>query len=178
MPRWRRASDVSDIPTVKRFARVLATGVFFPTLFFKIRLHKALPPALLCRAENVEAPTTRWRRFSRQNISSAPTMASLDKARQDAWMPRALAQAIDSRISSQADQSFLWHGCFGVGSVSHGRPHRTFFRLSTYPFTTYDDALIQRMVAAGSHVGECDCGYLLQTAAPEKTVRKCNKLPR
>ena len=136
-----RASDVSE-PTVNRFCRGFsATG--FPD--FKIRLAQSIATGTPYVGQNVE-PDDTVAEFADKIILS--TMASLDKARQtlDA---KALAQAIDSLIQAKQISFF---GMGASASVAMDAQHK-FFRFNI-PVTTYDDALIQRMVAAGSHVGD------------------------
>ena len=76
------------------------------------------------------------------------TIASLDKARQ-ALDPKALATAIDYLIQAKQINFF---GMGGSASVALDAQHK-FFRFNI-PVMSYDDALMQRMVAAGSSVGD------------------------
>ncbi len=76
------------------------------------------------------------------------TIASLDKARQ-ALDPKALATAIDYLIQAKQINFF---GMGGSAAVAMDAQHK-FFRFNI-PVMSYDDALMQRMVAAGANVGD------------------------
>ncbi|MBZ2167703.1 MurR/RpiR family transcriptional regulator [Marinobacter sp. F4216] len=136
-----RAADVSE-PTVNRFCRGFsATG--FPD--FKIRLAQSIATGTPYVSQNVE-PDDSVAEFSDKIMLS--TIASLDKARQ-ALEPKALSQAIDYLIQAKQINFF---GMGGSASVALDAQHK-FFRFNI-PVMSYDDALMQRMVAAGSTVGD------------------------
>ncbi|MDO3722565.1 MurR/RpiR family transcriptional regulator [Marinobacter sp. chi1] len=136
-----RAADVSE-PTVNRFCRGFsATG--FPD--FKIRLAQSIATGTPYVSQNVE-PDDSVAEFSDKIMLS--TIASLDKARQ-ALDPKALSQAIDYLIQAKQINFF---GMGGSASVALDAQHK-FFRFNI-PVMSYDDALMQRMVAAGSTVGD------------------------
>ncbi|SFR41089.1 transcriptional regulator, RpiR family [Marinobacter gudaonensis] len=136
-----RAADVSE-PTVNRFCRGFsATG--FPD--FKIRLAQSIATGTPYIGQNVE-PDDTVAEFADKIMLS--TIASLDKARQ-ALDPKALATAIDYLIQAKQINFF---GMGGSASVALDAQHK-FFRFNI-PVMSYDDALMQRMVAAGSNVGD------------------------
>ena len=136
-----RAADVSE-PTVNRFCRGFsATG--FPD--FKIRLAQSIATGTPYIGQNVE-PDDTVAEFADKIMLS--TIASLDKARQ-ALDPKALATAIDYLIQAKQINFF---GMGGSASVALDAQHK-FFRFNI-PVMSYDDALMQRMVAAGSQVGD------------------------
>ncbi|GAA0840623.1 MurR/RpiR family transcriptional regulator [Marinobacter pelagius] len=136
-----RAADVSE-PTVNRFCRGFsATG--FPD--FKIRLAQSIATGTPYVGQNVE-PDDTVAEFADKIMLS--TIASLDKARQS-LDPKALATAIDYLIQAKQINFF---GMGGSASVALDAQHK-FFRFNI-PVMSYDDALMQRMVAAGSQVGD------------------------
>ena len=136
-----RAANVSE-PTVNRFCRGFsATG--FPD--FKIRLAQSIATGTPYVGQNVEANDT-VSEFADKIMLS--TIASLDKARQ-ALDPNALASAIDYLIQAKQINFF---GMGGSASVALDAQHK-FFRFNI-PVMSYDDALMQRMVAAGANVGD------------------------
>ncbi|MGO1462624.1 MAG: MurR/RpiR family transcriptional regulator [Oleiphilaceae bacterium] len=136
-----RAADVSE-PTVNRFCRGFsATG--FPD--FKIRLAQSIATGTPYVGQNVEADDT-VAEFTDKIMLS--TIASLDKARQS-LDPKALATVIDYLIQAKQINFF---GMGGSASVALDAQHK-FFRFNI-PVMSYDDALMQRMVAAGSQVGD------------------------
>lgn len=136
-----RAADVSE-PTVNRFCRGFsATG--FPD--FKIRLAQSIATGTPYVGQNVE-PDDTVAEFADKIMLSA--IASLDKARQS-MDPKALATAIDYLIQAKQINFF---GMGGSASVALDAQHK-FFRFNI-PVMSYDDALMQRMVAAGSRVGD------------------------
>jgi RpiR family carbohydrate utilization transcriptional regulator len=136
-----RAADVSE-PTVNRFCRGFsATG--FPD--FKIRLAQSIATGTPYIGQNVE-PDDTVAEFADKIMLS--TIASLDKARQ-ALDPKALAGAIDYLIQAKQINFF---GMGGSASVALDAQHK-FFRFNI-PVMSYDDALMQRMVAAGASVGD------------------------
>ncbi|MAZ06355.1 MAG: transcriptional regulator HexR [Halomonas sp.] len=136
-----RAADVSE-PTVNRFCRGFsATG--FPD--FKIRLAQSIATGTPYIGQNIE-PDDTVPEFADKIMLS--TIASLDKARQ-ALDPKALATAIDYLIQAKQINFF---GMGGSASVALDAQHK-FFRFNI-PVMSYDDALMQRMVAAGSSVGD------------------------
>lgn len=136
-----RASNVSE-PTVNRFCRGFsATG--FPD--FKIRLAQSIATGTPYIGQNIE-PDDTVSEFADKIMLS--TMSNLDKARQ-ALNPRALATAIDYLIQAKQINFF---GMGGSASVALDAQHK-FFRFNI-PVMSYDDALMQRMVAAGASVGD------------------------
>ncbi|MGM0767279.1 MAG: MurR/RpiR family transcriptional regulator [Pseudomonadota bacterium] len=136
-----RAADVSE-PTVNRFCRGFsATG--FPD--FKIRLAQSIATGTPYIGQNVE-PDDSVAEFADKIMLS--TIASLDKARQ-ALDPKALATAIDYLIQAKQINFF---GMGGSAPVALDAQHK-FFRFNI-PVMSYDDALMQRMVAAGSGTGD------------------------
>jgi len=136
-----RAADVSE-PTVNRFCRGFsATG--FPD--FKIRLAQSIATGTPYVGQNVE-PNDTVAEFADKIMLS--TIANLDKARQS-LDPKALATTIDYLIQAKQINFF---GMGGSASVALDAQHK-FFRFNI-PVMSYDDALMQRMVAAGSQVGD------------------------
>ena len=136
-----RAADVSE-PTVNRFCRGFsATG--FPD--FKIRLAQSIATGTPYIGQNLE-PDDTVAEFSDKIMLS--TIASLDKARQ-ALDPKALASAIDYLIQAKQINFF---GMGGSAPVAMDAQHK-FFRFNI-PVMSYDDALMQRMVAAGATKGD------------------------
>lgn len=136
-----RASNVSE-PTVNRFCRGFsATG--FPD--FKIRLAQSIATGTPYIGQNIE-PNDTVAEFADKIMLS--TMANLDKARQ-ALNPQALATAIDYLIQAKQINFF---GMGGSASVALDAQHK-FFRFNI-PVMSYDDTLMQRMVAAGASIGD------------------------
>lgn len=136
-----RAADVSE-PTVNRFCRGFsATG--FPD--FKIRLAQSIATGTPYIGQNVE-PDDTVSEFADKIMLS--TIASLDKARQ-ALDPKALSAAIDYLIQAKQINFF---GMGGSAPVAMDAQHK-FFRFNI-PVMSYDDALMQRMVAAGCTTGD------------------------
>ncbi|MDX1633703.1 MAG: transcriptional regulator HexR [Marinobacter sp.] len=136
-----RAADVSE-PTVNRFCRSFsATG--FPD--FKIRLAQSIATGTPYVGQNI-SPDDTVAEFADKIVLS--TIASLDKARQ-ALSPRALELAIDHLIQAKQINFF---GMGGSAPVAMDAQHK-FFRFNI-PVMSYDDALMQRMVAAGSSTGD------------------------
>lgn len=136
-----RAANVSE-PTVNRFCRGFsATG--FPD--FKIRLAQSIATGTPYIGQNVE-PEDSVTEFADKIMLS--TIASLDKARQ-ALDPKALSAAIDHLIQAKQINFF---GMGGSAPVAMDAQHK-FFRFNI-PVVSYDDALMQRMVAAGSTTGD------------------------
>ncbi len=136
-----RAADVSE-PTVNRFCRGFsATG--FPD--FKIRLAQSIATGTPYIGQNIDADDS-VEEFSNKIILS--TMASLEKARQ-ALSHKALATAIDYLIQAKQINFF---GMGASASVALDAQHK-FFRFNI-PVMCYDDALMQRMVAAGCGTGD------------------------
>lgn len=136
-----RAADVSE-PTVNRFCRGFsATG--FPD--FKIRLAQSIATGTPYVGQDIE-PDDSPAEYGEKIMLS--TIANLDKARQ-ALDPQAIATVVDYLI--QAKQ-IAFFGMGGSASVALDAQHK-FFRFNI-PVTSYDDALMQRMVAAGSGVGD------------------------
>ncbi|MDX1799388.1 MAG: transcriptional regulator HexR [Marinobacter sp.] len=136
-----RAADVSE-PTVNRFCRSFsATG--FPD--FKIRLAQSIATGTPYVGQNI-SPDDSVAEFADKIVLS--TIASLDKARQ-ALSPKALGLAIDHLIQAKQINFF---GMGGSAPVAMDAQHK-FFRFNI-PVVAYDDALMQRMVAAGSSTGD------------------------
>ena len=136
-----RAADVSE-PTVNRFCRGFsATG--FPD--FKIRLAQSIATGTPYVGQDIE-PDDSPAEYGEKIMLS--TIANLDKARQ-ALDPQAIATVVDYLI--QAKQ-IAFFGMGGSASVALDAQHK-FFRFNI-PVISYDDALMQRMVAAGSGVGD------------------------
>lgn len=136
-----RAADVSE-PTVNRFCRGFSTSGF-PD--FKIQLAQSIATGTPYVSQNVR-PDDDVATFSDKIVLS--TIASLDKARQ-ALDPVALGTAIDYLIQAKQINFF---GMGGSAPVALDAQHK-FFRFNI-PVIAYDDALMQRMVAAGSHTGD------------------------
>ncbi|PSF04995.1 transcriptional regulator HexR [Marinobacter fuscus] len=136
-----RAANVSE-PTVNRFCRGFsATG--FPD--FKIRLAQSIATGTPYVGQDIE-PDDTVEDFTDKIMLS--TIASLDKARQS-LDPKAISTAIDYLIQAKQINFF---GMGGSASVALDAQHK-FFRFNI-PVASYDDALMQRMVAAGSQVGD------------------------
>ncbi len=136
-----RAANVSE-PTVNRFCRGFsATG--FPD--FKIRLAQSIATGTPYVGQDIE-PDDTVAEFANKIMLS--TIASLDKARQ-ALDPQAIATVIDYLIQAKQISFF---GMGGSASVAMDAQHK-FFRFNI-PVSSYDDALMQRMVAAGAGVGD------------------------
>lgn len=136
-----RAANVSE-PTVNRFCRGFsATG--FPD--FKIRLAQSIATGTPYVGQDIE-PDDTVEDFTDKIMLS--TIASLDKARQS-LDPKAISTVIDYLIQAKQINFF---GMGGSASVALDAQHK-FFRFNI-PVASYDDALMQRMVAAGSQVGD------------------------
>lgn len=136
-----RAANVSE-PTVNRFCRGFsATG--FPD--FKIRLAQSIATGTPYVGQNIE-PDDCVEEFADKVILR--TIACLDKVRQS-LDHKALATAIDHLIQAKQISFF---GMGGSASVAMDAQHK-FFRFNI-PVMFYDDALMQRMVAAGAQVGD------------------------
>jgi len=136
-----RAAEVSE-PTVNRFCRGFsATG--FPD--FKIRLAQSIATGTPYVGQNIEPDDTASEYADKIMLS---TIASLDKARQ-ALNPQAIATVVDYLIQAKQINFFSMGGS---ASVALDAQHK-FFRFNI-PVSSYDDALMQRMVAAGSGVGD------------------------
>ncbi|MBE0484598.1 MurR/RpiR family transcriptional regulator [Marinobacter sp.] len=136
-----RAANVSE-PTVNRFCRGFsATG--FPD--FKIRLAQSIATGTPYVGQDIE-PDDTVAEFANKIMLS--TIASLDKARQ-ALDPKAIAIVIDYLIQAKQISFF---GMGGSASVAMDAQHK-FFRFNI-PVSSYDDALMQRMIAAGAGVGD------------------------
>ncbi|TBW54382.1 MurR/RpiR family transcriptional regulator [Marinobacter halodurans] len=136
-----RAADVSE-PTVNRFCRGFSASGF-PD--FKIQLAQSIATGTPYVSQNVR-PDDDVATFSDKIVLS--TIASLDKARQ-VLDPVALGAAIDYLIQAKQINFF---GMGGSAPVALDAQHK-FFRFNI-PVVAYDDALMQRMVAAGSHTGD------------------------
>lgn len=136
-----RAADVSE-PTVNRFCRGFsATG--FPD--FKIRLAQSIATGTPYVGQNIE-PDDTAEEFTDKIMLT--TIASLDKARQS-LDPEAIATVVDYLIQAKQISFF---GTGGSASVAMDAQHK-FFRFNI-PVSFYDDVLMQRMLAAGSNVGD------------------------
>lgn len=136
-----RAADVSE-PTVNRFCRGLSSSGF-PD--FKIHLAQSIATGTPYVGQNV-SPDDDVGTFADKIVLS--TIAGLDKARQ-ALNPQSLSTAIDFLIQAKQIHFF---GMGGSASVALDAQHK-FFRFNT-PVMAYDDALMQRMVAAGCASGD------------------------
>jgi len=136
-----RAADVSE-PTVNRFCRGFsATG--FPD--FKIRLAQSIATGTPYVGQNIEPDDTAAEFTDKIMLT---TIASLDKARQS-LDPEAIATVVDYLIQAKQISFF---GTGGSASVAMDAQHK-FFRFNI-PVSFYDDVLMQRMLAAGSSVGD------------------------
>lgn len=136
-----RAADVSE-PTVNRFCRNFsATG--FPD--FKIRLAQSIATGTPYVGQNI-SPEDSVAEFADKIVLN--TISNLDKARQ-ALSAKALALSIDHLIQAKQINFF---GMGGSAPVALDAQHK-FFRFNI-PVMSYDDALMQRMVAAGSATGD------------------------
>ncbi|GAA3960509.1 transcriptional regulator HexR [Allohahella marinimesophila] len=136
-----QAADVSE-PTVNRFCRNFSASGF-PD--FKIRLAQSIATGTPYVGQNVDIDDD-VAAFTDKIILS--TMASLDHARQ-ALNTRALASAIDYLIQAKQISFF---GMGGSAPVALDAQHK-FFRFNI-PVVAYNDALMARMVAAGSSTGD------------------------
>lgn len=135
-----RAANVSE-PTVNRFCRSFSASGF-PD--FKIRLAQSIATGTPYVGKNI-GPDDSVSEFADKIVFS--TIASLDKARQ-ALSPKELALAIDHLIQARQINFF---GMGGSAPVALDAQHK-FFRFNI-PVMSYDDALMQRMVAAGAGRG-------------------------
>lgn len=136
-----QAADVSE-PTVNRFCRSFSASGF-PD--FKIRLAQSIATGTPYVSQSVEADDD-VAAFADKIILS--TIASLDRSRQ-ALDAKALATAIDYLIQAKQINFF---GMGGSAPVALDAQHK-FFRFNI-PVVAYDDALMARMVAAGSSTGD------------------------
>ncbi|SDX13123.1 transcriptional regulator HexR [Marinobacter mobilis] len=136
-----RTADVSE-PTVNRFCRGFSASGF-PD--FKIRLAQSIATGTPYIGQNVE-PDDTVAEFSDKIMLT--TMATIDKARQ-ALSAKELSVAIDYLIQAKQINFF---GMGGSAPVAIDAQHK-FFRFNI-PVMCYDDALMQRMVAAGSSTGD------------------------
>lgn len=136
-----RTADVSE-PTVNRFCRGFSASGF-PD--FKIRLAQSIATGTPYIGQNVE-PDDSVAEFADKIMLT--TMATIDKARQ-ALSPKDLSIAIDYLIQAKQINFF---GMGGSAPVALDAQHK-FFRFNI-PVMCYDDALMQRMVAAGSSTGD------------------------
>nr|WP_174805165.1 transcriptional regulator HexR [Marinobacter daqiaonensis] len=136
-----READVSE-PTVNRFCRVFsATG--FPD--FKIHLAQSIATGTPYVSQNVQ-PDDTVAQFADKIMLA--TMANLDRARQG-LAERELASAIDYLIQARQIHFF---GMGGSAPVALDAQYK-FFRFNI-PVMSYQDALMQRMVAAGCTTGD------------------------
>ncbi|WP_077531117.1 transcriptional regulator HexR [Vreelandella utahensis] len=136
-----RAADVSE-PTVNRFCRNFSTNGF-PA--FKIRLAQSMASGTPYVSQSVDADDS-VDVFADKILRS--TIASLDEARK-ALDSQKLGEAIDYLIQAKQVAFF---GMGGSAAVALDAQHK-FFRFNI-PVTAYDDALMQRMVAAGASTGD------------------------
>ena len=136
-----RAADVSE-PTVNRFCRSFSASGF-PD--FKIQLAQSIATGTPYVSQSVDADDD-VAAFADKIILS--TIASLDRSRQ-ALDPKALGTAIDYLIQAKQINFF---GMGGSAAVALDAQHK-FFRFNI-PVVCYDDALMARMVAAGSSTGD------------------------
>ncbi len=136
-----RSANVSE-PTVNRFCRGFsATG--FPD--FKIRLAQSIATGTPYIGQDIE-PDDTVADFADKIMLS--TIASLDKARQ-ALDPHTLGLAIDYLIQAKQINFFGMGGSAPVAMDAQ----RKFFRFNI-PVMSYEDTLMQRMVAAGCSKGD------------------------
>ncbi|XOZ34425.1 transcriptional regulator HexR [Halomonadaceae bacterium KBTZ08] len=136
-----QAADVSE-PTVNRFCRNFSTKGF-PD--FKIRLAQSMASGTPYVSQSVDADDS-VDVFADKILRS--TIASLDEARK-ALDSQKLGEAIDYLIQAKQVAFF---GMGGSAAVALDAQHK-FFRFNI-PVTAYDDALMQRMVAAGASTGD------------------------
>ncbi|SFM20332.1 transcriptional regulator HexR [Marinobacter zhejiangensis] len=136
-----RTADVSE-PTVNRFCRGFSASGF-PD--FKIRLAQSIATGTPYIGQNIE-PDDSVAEFADKIMLT--TMATIDKARQG-LSPKDLATAIDFLIQAKQINFF---GMGGSAPVALDAQHK-FFRFNI-PVMCYDDALMQRMVSAGSSTGD------------------------
>jgi len=135
------AADVSE-PTVNRFCRNFSARGF-PD--FKIQLAQSIASGVPYVSQSVKPDDPVDIVADKIMLT---TIAALDKARQK-LNTRAIGQAIDYLI--QAKQ-IAFFGMGGSAPVAIDAQHK-FFRFNI-PVTAYDDALMQRMVAAGAQTGD------------------------
>ncbi len=135
------AAEVSE-PTVNRFCRNFSARGF-PD--FKIQLAQSIASGVPYVSQSVKPDDSVDIVADKIMLT---TIAALDKARQN-LDTRAIGQAIDYLI--QAKQ-IAFFGMGGSAPVAIDAQHK-FFRFNI-PVTAYDDALMQRMVAAGARTGD------------------------
>lgn len=135
------AAEVSE-PTVNRFCRNFSARGF-PD--FKIQLAQSIASGVPYVSQSVKPDDSVDIVADKIMLT---TIAALDKARQN-LDTKAIGQAIDYLI--QAKQ-IAFFGMGGSAPVAIDAQHK-FFRFNI-PVTAYDDALMQRMVAAGARTGD------------------------
>lgn len=136
-----RSAEVSE-PTVNRFCNRFSSNGY-PD--FKIQLALSFARGTPYVSQSVD-PDDSTAEFSEKIFHG--TIAALEKARKDI-NTNTLTKAID--YLSQAKQ-ISFFGLGGSAPVALDAQHK-FFRFNI-PVTAYDDILMQRMVAAGSHTGD------------------------
>ncbi|WP_151703756.1 MurR/RpiR family transcriptional regulator [Nitrincola alkalilacustris] len=129
-------------PTVNRFCRGFDERGY-PD--FKLRLAQSLAGGMPYVTRNVEFDDS-TEEYTDKIFSS--TIAAIDSARKT-LRPPVITRAVD--YLSQAKQIFFF-GMGASGPVALDAQHK-FFRLNI-PVMAYEDALMQRMVAAGAHTGD------------------------
>lgn len=136
-----RAADVSE-PTVNRFCRSFSANGF-PD--FKIQLAQSMASGTPYVSQSVDADDS-VDVFSDKILRS--TIASLDETRK-ALDSQKLSEAINYLIQAKQVAFF---GMGGSAAVALDAQHK-FFRFNI-PVTAYNDALMQRMVAASASTGD------------------------
>ncbi len=136
-----RSAQVSE-PTVNRFCNRFSSNGY-PD--FKIQLALSFAKGTPYVSQNVD-PEDTTAEFSEKIFLG--TIAALEEARKK-LDTNTLQKAID--LLSQAKQ-ISFFGLGGSAPVALDAQHK-FFRFNI-PVTAYDDILMQRMVAAGSHTGD------------------------
>jgi RpiR family carbohydrate utilization transcriptional regulator len=135
------ASLVSE-PTVNRFCRNFETSGF-PD--FKIQLAQSLATGTPYVSRDVEQNDS-TEEYTDKIFTS--TIAAMENARKHVCMS-AVEKAVDFLIQAKQISFF---GLGASGPVAMDAQHK-FFRFNI-PVMSYDDALMQRMVAAGANVGD------------------------
>ncbi len=136
-----QASGVSE-PTVNRFCRGFDNRGY-PD--FKLQLAQSLAVGMPYVTSSVEQDDS-TEEYTNKIFSS--TIAALDNARKG-FRPELITRAVD--YLSQAKQ-VMFFGLGASGPVALDAQHK-FFRLNI-PVMSYDDVLMQRMVAAGANTGD------------------------
>lgn len=136
-----RAAQVSE-PTVNRFCKRFNTAGF-PD--FKLHLAQALASGVPYVNRNVE-PDDDAQSYTTKIIDA--TIAAMVTAKKN-FNPQTINLAVDQLIQAKQISFF---GVGGSGPVAQDAQHK-FFRFNI-PVTSYDDFLMQRMVAAASSTGD------------------------